>query len=217
MFGYASTTSVEVTFPGDPGTGFTTVYGTQQVTTSQPPTIPIGSFIVDNTTNADAALTYYTTSPSAIKDSTQIAGCPAVAIESRLQGLFLRGTLQGSPSTLQSGYRFDWLVVNGSSLATLRLFRADAGALTLLTSNNLFANSTYSYYRTASNPVTYHMTATGTTISAWLSASGQPDTPTITATSATYATGRIGMLSFANPATSGVVGYWSGYSATWTT
>jgi hypothetical protein len=121
---------------------------------------------------------------------------------------------------MTSGYRIDCIRVPNpvTVMNILRIFRYDAGALTQLGSS-VALNGTY-YDANDNRAVTFNAAMTGTTLTGWLSASGQSDSPTITATAPgtnSYPSGRLGWLSFSNAGgIPGPIG-WRSLTSTWTT
>lgn len=206
----AAGNTINITWPPGDGTDFTTVYGTHTIYAgSAPPAV--GSLQVTNTSGSDSAFTYVTALSAVINDSvfsalsTQLVGSPL------LQGLFLRGVLNATPTVLDSGWRFDL------STGQLRLIRFDPGSHSTIDFFNLAsASPTYDHYISTAFDVSFNMSASGGTVEGWLSAPGQPDTPHVkTTTASSSETGRIGMVSFYNVAGAGGPNYWGTFSATW--
>lgn len=203
-------------------TGFTTVFGSMSIWAGPGTPPALGSLVTQNTNVNDSSYTYLTASPAAITDSTQIVTPYGIAAaNSLLQGVFVRGSLQGSPTVLQNGYRFDYLFISGAD-ARLRWIKFTAGVPTVVASDNtMFGNATYNYYTTNGNTgVSFNVSITGNSMSGFLSASGQPNSPTVNYTDSSgspHTTGRIGFLGFSNSGGVTLPVSWSAYQATWTT
>lgn len=199
-----SETIINNTFPPDALSIYSTIYGTQRLT-SGGGIVPSGTLAIFNTNGTDSAHTFVTAFSTQITSSVQTATTPYYVGGFQGSGIFSRATLASTPVIEFSGYRFDYVS------SAIRIIRFDAGAPTVLASLTITAP----YFLGAGMPLTFHFNTAGVNYEGWLSAPGQADTAHITATSAFYAKGRIGFLSFANYAGVGADTYWSGYTATY--
>lgn len=175
------------TFPPDSIGDLIVIHGTAALNVN-------GQLVITNTNNLDSAFAYFSSMPSTIADfeETMTTSIPS----SQTMGLL--GAASFTATTQNDGYRHDY------SAGVLRLFRYDATVITPIGSNVILPAG---YYTTPGNPVVQHFKRVANVFTAWMSASGQSDTATCTATDGTYASGRCGMLTFSTGAQVPIDGY----------
>ena len=192
----AGGTNVSTTFPTDPGTDFTTVFGTHALAVNGPSVpVPSGTLQVNPTAGTSAALTYHN-SIGIQAAGTQKATSAALAGLFQIQGVFARMTF-GTGHTDSSGYWGDFL-----NVATLRIIRIGPGGVEAIATQAVTSAVYTGGGGFADISFNFVVPAAGGDITLWLSKPGEADSEVCTmvgADTGTYETGYFGMLSFSNP------------------
>ncbi len=189
--------NVSTTFPTDPGTDFTTVFGTHALAVNGPDVpVPSGTLQVNPTAGTSAALTYHNTIGIQAA-GTQRATSAALAGGFQVQGMFARMTFGATGHNDSQGYWGDFLTTD-----TLRIIRVGTGGVEKIVTQAVTSAVYTGGGGFADMSFNCVVRAAGGDITLWLSKPGEADSEVCTmvgADTGTYETGYFGMLSFSNP------------------